>query len=105
MKIVVEDENGETHDLVCDPGQSVMQVLRNQGLNITAQCGGEASCGTCHVYVSEIWADRLPKPDEVEAGMLDFVDEPLPTSRLSCQIVLDDTLDGLTLTIAPGSAF
>ena len=81
-----------------------MDTLRDADTGIEGTCGGAMSCGTCHVYVDPSWADRLPPKGEDEAAMLeaisDFV-ELRPSSRLSCQIAIDDSLDGLRLEIAP----
>ncbi|MER9477475.1 2Fe-2S iron-sulfur cluster-binding protein [Mesorhizobium sp. M0520] len=82
-----------------------MLAIRDSGLDITALCGGCASCATCHVYVDEGWLAHLKPPAEIEDAMLDVTDERRPNSRLSCQIKLTDDLDGLTVTLAPSSAF
>jgi len=81
-------------------GQSVMQLAVNNDIpGIDAECGGEMNCGTCHVYVDPAWADRLPERSHDEADMIDVVDGPRPTSRLSCQLVFRDDLDGLRVTV------
>lgn len=88
-------------ELQGQPGQSVMQLAVASGLDgIVAECGGVLSCATCHVYVSPDWVERLPPPGEDELGMLAFTAvERRDTSRLSCQIILDDSLDGLALEL------
>ena len=69
---------------------------------IVGECGGGASCGTCHVWVDPQWADRLPVPDENELEMLEFVEAELRTgSRLGCQIEMQDELDGIVIAIPP----
>lgn len=81
-------------------GDSVMETaIDNDIPGIIAECGGACSCATCHVYVDEAWADRLPEPDPLEDGMLDCVLDRRPTSRLSCQIRLTDELDGILVTV------
>lgn len=65
-------------------------------------CGGCATCGTCHVFLAEGWADRLPPPGPHEAAMLEMLEHARPgVSRLACQIAATPALDGLTLTLAP----
>jgi len=66
---------------------------------IVADCGGNLSCGTCHVYVAEQWCDRLASPSADEEDMLRIVLGPRPGSRLSCQIIVSPALDGLTLQV------
>lgn len=67
---------------------------------IEADCGGALSCGTCHVYVADDWVSRLPSMEDMEKDMLDFAWEPdSDTSRLSCQIKLSDSLNGLIVQI------
>lgn len=67
---------------------------------IEADCGGLMTCGTCHVYVRQPWASQLPPPASDESAMLDFTSEPRrPNSRLSCQIVLTEAMDGLTVDL------
>ncbi|MBB4021681.1 2Fe-2S ferredoxin [Confluentimicrobium naphthalenivorans] len=78
-----------------------MHVLRDAGYHIAAECGGAAACGTCHVYVDEAWLSKLPEAGEIEAEMVDLLEETKPTSRLSCQVQMDDSLDGLKVTLAP----
>ena len=92
--------DGETVAVDGKPGRSLMLNIRKPG-QIQAICGGCASCGTCHVYVGEGWIDRLPpiKPDE--EIILSFSDWRRPNSRLSCQLMLADELDGLCVTVAP----
>lgn len=82
-------------------GATVMETAIDNGVQgIIAECGGAASCATCHVYVDPHWAGRLPPPDPQEDGMLDCVIDRRETSRLSCQIVLKDELDGLVVRVA-----
>ena len=65
---------------------------------IDADCGGAMACSTCHVYVEEKWFDKLPKVEEAEVDMIDMAYEPKKNSRLSCQIIVTDELDGLIVT-------
>jgi 2Fe-2S ferredoxin len=99
--IHVTDREGEVHTLVAAPGRKVMEIIRDAGLPIEAQCGGACSCATCHVYVSEAWRAQLPEPEVIEIDMLDLADAVRENSRLSCQIIFDDGLDGLAVVLAP----
>ena len=64
---------------------------------IEAECGGGCSCATCHVYIQDEWVDKLDAPTEMEEDMLDFAIDVKENSRLSCQIKIDKTLDGITI--------
>jgi 2Fe-2S ferredoxin len=100
MKILVTDQDGQEHELEGLDGWRTMEVIRDWGLNIKAECGGACSCATCHVYVDEAWFDKLPAPSDDEEDLLYSTLDKKPTSRLSCQILLSDDLDGLKVTLA-----
>ena len=104
MKLIVVDQAGNEHQLDALAGWRVMEVIRDWGLNIKAECGGACSCATCHVYVDDAWLDRLVPASEEEEAMLDDVPDVQENSRLSCQILMNDDLDGLTVTLARSSA-
>jgi 2Fe-2S ferredoxin len=74
-------------------------AVDNNVPGIVAECGGSCSCATCHVYVDESWVGQLEEPTPEEADLIEFLDGARPNSRLSCQILLTDELDGLTLRI------
>lgn len=82
-------------------GTNVMDgALRNDVAGIIGDCAGGCTCSTCHVYVDEAWVDRLAPPIDIETSMLELAAAPLrPTSRLACQIVVSDALDGLVVHI------
>jgi 2Fe-2S ferredoxin len=80
-------------------GISLMAVAVRNDLGLAAECGGACSCATCHVVVDVDWFDRLPPMGGQEEGMLDFVEGLEATSRLSCQIMLDESMDGLRVSI------
>lgn len=82
-------------------GISVMQAAQNAGLSgIVAECGGSMMCATCHVYVREPWASKLSPVNATEHEMLTMtVSERRPNSRLSCQIILDPAIDGMTVDV------
>ncbi|MCU0819117.1 MAG: 2Fe-2S iron-sulfur cluster-binding protein [Beijerinckiaceae bacterium] len=95
----VIDQAGNAHTLDTVEGWRVMELLREQKVGLEGQCGGACLCATCHVIVAPEWADRLPPPREEELEKLDELPVLEPTSRLSCQILWSDGLDGLTLTL------
>ena len=89
--------DGTTETVDARTGRSLMLNIRKPGA-IQAICGGEASCGTCHVYVDEAWREKTGAPSPMEEDMLDFGFDVRPNSRLSCQIKVTDDLDGLVVT-------
>ena len=101
MKIIATDRNGATQEIEGRDGWSVMEILRDADLPITAECGGACACATCHVYVEDGWYDKLPAPSDAETDMLDMALAVEPNSRLSCQITCSDELDGIKVTLAP----
>ena len=81
-------------------GLSVMEgAIQNNVPGIDADCGGGMACATCHVYVKEEWFDKLSKKEDGEEDMLDMAFEPKKNSRLSCQLVVSDEIDGLIVNI------
>ncbi|WP_321897280.1 2Fe-2S iron-sulfur cluster-binding protein [Burkholderia cepacia] len=105
MKLIVHDREGQRVELEDVKAPTLMLAIRDAGMNLTAQCGGCASCATCHVYVDEAWRPRLEPIADVEDAMLELVEERKESSRLSCQVALTEELDGLTVTIAPNAEF
>ena len=99
--IVVQDLDGGEHRLDAVEGWQVMEIIREGGLPIKADCGGACACATCHVYVADEWKSRLQPPSEQELFMLDYVLGLKENSRLSCQIAYTATLAGLRLELAP----
>jgi len=104
MKIHVTDQKGQAHELEGLEGWRVMEVIRDWDLDIKAECGGALSCATCHVYVDPDWLEAVGAPSEEEEDMLDSVGDVRPNSRLSCQILMVDALDGLKVTLAPSAS-
>jgi len=99
--IVVQDPDGREHKLEAVEGWRVMEIIRENGLPIRADCGGSCACATCHVYVEESWAKRLVPADKEERDMLDYVPEIKDNSRLACQILYTQKLAGLKLELPP----
>jgi len=101
MKIIATDRAGAEHIVEGRDGWTLMELLRDAGLPIAAECGGACACATCHVYVAEDWLDKLPPRSDAETDMLDMALAVEPNSRLSCQITAKPELDGIRVTIAP----
>jgi 2Fe-2S ferredoxin len=103
MKIHVTDQQGNAHELEGIEGWRVMEIIRDYGLPIKAECGGACACATCHVYIDPEWIPKLYPMQDEERDMLDVAPNVTDYSRLSCQIIMAEKFDGLTLTLAPGS--
>jgi len=100
--IIVTTREGEALSLEASTGLSLMEAIRDGGIDeLLALCGGCCSCATCHVKVEPAFLPKLPTMSDDESDLLDGSDHRDETSRLSCQIVVDDSLDGLRITIAP----
>jgi 2Fe-2S ferredoxin len=97
------EHDGARHEVHVPDGDSVMQgAVSNNIEGIVAECGGGLACATCHCYVDEAWIDRVGPLSEVERAMLEFAaSEKKPGSRLSCQIIVEDDLDGLIVSLPP----
>ncbi len=99
------EHNGTAHQVMADVGQSVMQAATFAAVpGIQADCGGACSCGTCHAYIDVAWQDRVPQADESESDMLDYAFERRDNSRLTCQLIVSENLDGLVLHL-PASQY
>ena len=98
-KITYKDFQGNSKIIDVENGLSVMEgAIQNDIAGIDADCGGSMACATCHVYVQENWFNKLPKPEDAEVDMIDMAYETKKNSRLSCQIIVSDELDGLEVT-------
>jgi 2Fe-2S ferredoxin len=99
VKITFIDAQGTARTVEGEVGATVMETaIRNGVPGIDAECGGACACATCHVYVDEAWREATGAPEPMEEDMLDFAADVRPTSRLSCQIRVKDSLDGLVVT-------
>lgn len=100
-RITYIEHNGTEHVIEVANGMTVMEGARDNGVpGIEADCGGACACSTCHVYVDPAWVPKLPEKDMMEADMLDFAWAPdTERSRLTCQIKVNDDLDGLVVHI------
>jgi 2Fe-2S ferredoxin len=98
-KITYISHDNKKNTVEVQAGLSVMEgALQNSIEGIDADCGGSMACATCHVYVSENWLNKIEKIHDAEQDMLDMAYEPKKNSRLSCQIIMSDDLDGLEVT-------
>jgi ferredoxin, 2Fe-2S len=96
-KITYIKYGGKAHIVDVPNGQTVMEGARDNGIpGIEADCGGACACSTYHVYVDPTWVKKLPAKEPMEEDMLDFAYDPGPArSRLTCQIKVNETVDGL----------
>lgn len=101
-ELLVQTRDGEFVRVASEDGVSLMEAIRAAGIDdIAAICGGVCSCATCHVHVDAAFVQRLPAMSENERELLSTSGHCLPTSRLACQVVMDRTLNGVLVTIAP----
>ena len=98
-KITYYTHDNKTYTIDVQNGLTVMEgAIQNDIPGIDADCGGGMACATCHVYVKEEWLNKLPKAEDAEVDMIDMAFEPKKNSRLSCQIIVSDEVDGLEVT-------
>ena len=100
-KLIITDRSGKKSEIEYDSNFTLMEILRDNGYDIEASCGGCCACATCHVYIDEKWINKLKNTDDDEESMLDQAFDVKNNSRLSCQIELSEELDGLEIEIAP----
>ncbi|MBN8807672.1 MAG: 2Fe-2S iron-sulfur cluster binding domain-containing protein [Sphingomonas sp.] len=101
IRIRFIERNGGVRDVMAALGDTLLSVAQNAGEPLEGTCEGQMACSTCHVIVDATDFARLPPAVEEEEDMLDLAASATRHSRLACQIVLDDTLDGLTVRIPP----
>ncbi|WP_432200882.1 2Fe-2S iron-sulfur cluster-binding protein [Erythrobacter sp. W53] len=99
MKIRFTTAQGKTVEAEAESGADLLTVAQGAGMPLEGTCEGQMACSTCHVVVDADWFAKLPEASEEEEDMLDLAAGVQRTSRLACQIMLDDTLDGLTVAI------
>ena len=98
-KILFTDHSGTTREVEAKNGTSIMEAaVQNMIPGIDADCGGACACATCHVYIDAAWTPKLKDKDDMEESMLDFAEDVQDNSRLSCQILMNDDLDGIQVT-------
>lgn len=98
-KLTFIEKNGNRKEVDAPVGLSVMEVAHRFDVDIEGACEGSLACATCHVIVDETWFDKLGEPSEDEEDMLDLAFGLKPTSRLGCQIVMSEELDGLVVAL------
>ena len=99
-KITFNTHDNKVHTVEVQNGLSVMEgAVQNDIPGIDADCGGGMACATCHIYVKKEWWDKIPNKEDGEEDMLDMAYEPNKFSRLSCQIIVSNELDGLVVSI------
>ena len=102
VNVEIIDRDGAKHKLEGLAGWRLMEVIRDYGLPIKAECGGACQCATCHVYVDKDWMGKLPERESEETERLyDDAFDVEENSRLSCQIILTPEMEGLRVTLAP----
>ena len=98
-KITYRDKSGNSKTLEVEKGLTVMEgAIQNNVPGIDADCGGSMACATCHVYVEDSWFNKLPVSEDAEKDMIDMAYKPKKNSRLSCQIIVSEEMDCLTVT-------
>lgn len=98
-KIIFRYPDGSEKSFDPPPGLSILEIARKYDIDIEGACEGSLACSTCHVIVDPEWFEKLDEPSEDEEDMLDLAFGLTPTSRLGCQIVVTDELDGLVVTL------
>ncbi len=102
LKMTFIDPEGNRHEVDAPVGATLLEIARQYDIEVEGACDGSLSCSTCHVVVDSDAYERLRDPDEDEQEMLDLAFGLRPTSRLGCQIIMSEELDGLTVTIPAG---
>ena len=102
-KMTFVERNGVGREVDAPMGLSVLEIAHKHGVDIEGACEGSLACSTCHVIVDPAWFNRLVEPTEDEEDMLDLAFDLQETSRLGCQIVMTEALDGLVVKLPSGS--
>jgi 2Fe-2S ferredoxin len=101
IRLTFVDSGGTPRTVEADPGLSVMQTAKANGIpEIDADCGGVCSCASCHVYVDPAWVDKFPPMSKIENTLLSLLPERQANSRLSCQLKVTEEMEGLTFRTA-----
>ena len=102
-KITFIEPDGKEKVVEAEHGLSLLEVAHNNGIDFEGACEGSLACSTCHIVVEKSFFDSLPEPSEEEEDMLDLAFGLTHTSRLGCQIIVDEKLDGMKVTIPSGT--
>ena len=98
-KMTFIEPDGTRREVDAPLGLSILEIAHRNDIDIEGACGGSLSCSTCHVIVDPDWFGKLSEPDEEEEDMLDLAFALTRTSRLGCQIIITEKLDGITVTL------
>ena len=102
-KMVFVEQGGARREVDAPLGLSVLEIAHKHGVDIEGACEGSLACSTCHVIVEPAWFNKLAKPTEDEEDMLDLAFDLQETSRLGCQIIMTEALDGLVVRLPAGT--
>jgi 2Fe-2S ferredoxin len=102
-KMTFVERDGTRREVEAPLGLSVLEIAHKHGVDIEGACEGSLACSTCHVIVDETWFGKLESPTEDEEDMLDLAFDLQETSRLGCQLIMTDKLDGLVVKLPAGS--
>lgn len=102
-KMFFVEQGGARREVDAPLGLSVLEVAHKHGVDIEGACEGSLACSTCHVIVDSAWFGKLAKPTEDEEDMLDLAFDLQETSRLGCQIIMTEALDGLVVRLPAGT--
>ena len=102
-KIIFEEADGSEKIVEAENGLSLLEVAHKNGIDLEGACEGSLACSTCHLIVEKKFFETLPEPSEEEEDMLDLAWGLTHTSRLGCQIIIDDKLDGMRVTVPSGT--
>ncbi len=102
-KIIFIEPNGKEQTVEAENGLSLLEVAHNNGIDLEGACEGSLACSTCHIILEKGFFDNLPEPSEEEEDMLDLAFGLTHTSRLGCQIIIDEKLDGMKVKIPTGT--
>lgn len=98
-RMVFVEPDGTRREVDAPLGYSLLQIAWDNNIDIEGACEGAMACSTCHVIVAPEWFERLEAASEDEEDMLDLAFGLTPTSRLGCQIIITEALDGLTVNL------
>lgn len=102
VKVNFIEPDGTLRVIEAQPGRSLMEVAVSNGIaGIIAECGGACSCATCHAYIGMPWLEAIGAAEGDEADMLEFAADRAANSRLTCQVILEESLNGIEVTVAP----
>ncbi len=98
-RMIFIERDGNRKEVEAPVGLSVLEIAHENDVDIEGACEGSLACSTCHVIVDPVWFDKLPEPSEDEEDMLDLAFGLQATSRLGCQLIITEELDGLTVKL------